>query len=174
MDWHQSAEFYKHINNISSKFVQSSYVIIETFTISTAKCWSYITFVHTTKVNGIHCCLNSSIFQSFLCPTEEWRFGMTWGWVNDDNIFIFGWTIPLNACRTEGGIQNRKPLPIIWSFPENWTVCLTFRASRLFLLMPQASSCSLPRKASSMSMQPAGLMKCSHSRRRCSPCTKTK
>ncbi len=23
------------------------------------------------------------------------RFGTTWGWVNDDSIFIFGWIIPL-------------------------------------------------------------------------------
>ncbi len=23
------------------------------------------------------------------------RFGTTWGWVNDDRIFIFGWTVPL-------------------------------------------------------------------------------
>jgi len=33
-----------------------------------------------------------------LCSTEErnsYRFGTTWGWVNDDRIFIFGWTIPL-------------------------------------------------------------------------------
>ncbi len=22
------------------------------------------------------------------------RFGTTWGWVNDDRIFIFGWAIP--------------------------------------------------------------------------------
>ncbi len=35
---------------------------------------------------------------SFLCSTEErnsCRFGTTWGWVNDDRIFIFGWTVPL-------------------------------------------------------------------------------
>ncbi len=24
------------------------------------------------------------------------RFGTTWGWVNDDRIFILGWTIPLS------------------------------------------------------------------------------
>ncbi len=27
--------------------------------------------------------------------THSYRFGSTWGWVNDDRIFIFGWTIPL-------------------------------------------------------------------------------
>ncbi len=25
---------------------------------------------------------------------------MTWGWVNDDNIFIFGWTISLMIVTT--------------------------------------------------------------------------
>ncbi len=35
-----------------------------------------------------------------LCSAEQrhsYRFGTTWGWVNDDRIFIFGWTIPLNC-----------------------------------------------------------------------------
>ncbi len=26
---------------------------------------------------------------------HAYRFGTTWGWVNDDRIFIFAWTIPL-------------------------------------------------------------------------------
>ncbi len=35
-----------------------------------------------------------------LCSAEQthsYRFGITWGWVNDDRIFIFGWTIPLTS-----------------------------------------------------------------------------
>ncbi len=35
-----------------------------------------------------------------LCSAEQrnsYRFGTTWGWVNDDRIFIFGWTIPLRG-----------------------------------------------------------------------------
>ncbi len=34
-----------------------------------------------------------------LCSAEQrnsYRIGTTWGWVNDDRIFIFGWTIPLS------------------------------------------------------------------------------
>ncbi len=27
---------------------------------------------------------------------KSFRFGMAWGWVNDDTIFISGWTIPLS------------------------------------------------------------------------------
>ncbi len=35
-----------------------------------------------------------------LCLTEDrnsYRFGTTWGWVNDNRIKIFGWTIPLRS-----------------------------------------------------------------------------
>ncbi len=35
-----------------------------------------------------------------LCSEYEqrsYRFGMTWGWVIDDRIFIFGWTNPLSS-----------------------------------------------------------------------------
>ncbi len=35
---------------------------------------------------------------SYLCSEDErrsYRFGTTWGWVINDRIFIFGWTIPL-------------------------------------------------------------------------------
>ncbi len=31
------------------------------------------------------------------------RFGLTWGWVNDDRIFIFGWTIPLSTVMSHVG-----------------------------------------------------------------------
>ncbi len=33
-----------------------------------------------------------------LCSAEQihsYRLGTTWGWVNDDTIVLFGWTIPL-------------------------------------------------------------------------------
>ncbi len=35
-----------------------------------------------------------------LCSAEQinsYGFGTTWGWVNDDRIFIFGWTVPLRT-----------------------------------------------------------------------------
>ncbi len=40
-----------------------------------------------------------------LCSAEQrnsYRFGNTWGLVNDDRIFIFGWTIPLSRTTTYG------------------------------------------------------------------------
>ncbi len=39
-----------------------------------------------------------------LCSAEQrnsYRFETTWGWVNNDRIFIFGWTIPLRPLHTE-------------------------------------------------------------------------
>ncbi len=56
----------------------------------------------TMEVNGapeLLCFPQSSEYLP-LCSAEQrhsYRFGTTWGWVNDDRIFIFGWTIPLSA-----------------------------------------------------------------------------
>ncbi len=36
--------------------------------------------------------------------THSYRFGSTWGWVNDDRIFIFGWTVSLNPDNLHRGI----------------------------------------------------------------------
>ncbi len=45
--------------------------------------------------------------------THSYRSGDTWGWVNDDRIFIFGWTVPLNERWGERSIQT-----------EGWRHCL--------------------------------------------------
>ncbi len=55
---------------------------------------------NTMEVNGapeLLCFPHSSEYLP-LCSAEQrhsYRFGTTWGWVNDDRIYIFGWTIPL-------------------------------------------------------------------------------
>ncbi len=55
-----------------------------------------------------------------LCSEDEWRFyefGMTWGWVINDRIFIFGWTIPLmnmprkKTTDVQPGSQINKTAP---------------------------------------------------------------
>ncbi len=57
---------------------------------------------NTMEVNGapeLLCFPHSSEYLP-LCSAEQrhsYRFGTTWGWVNDDRIFIFGWTIPLSV-----------------------------------------------------------------------------
>ncbi len=55
---------------------------------------------NTMEVNGapeLLCFPHSSEYLP-LCSAEQrhsYRFETTWGWVNDDRIFIFGWTTPL-------------------------------------------------------------------------------
>ncbi len=55
---------------------------------------------NTIEVNGapeLLCFPHSSEYLP-LCSAEQrnsYRFETTWGWVNDDRIFIFGWIIPL-------------------------------------------------------------------------------
>jgi len=44
-----------------------------------------------------------------LCSEDErssYGVGTTWGWVNTDRIFIFGWTVPLTVCL--------KPFALRW------------------------------------------------------------
>ncbi len=56
---------------------------------------------NTIEVNGapeLLCFPHSSEYLP-LCSAEQrnsYWFGAAWGWVNDDRIFFFGWTIPLN------------------------------------------------------------------------------
>ncbi len=62
---------------------------------------------NTMEVNGapeLLCFPRSSEYLP-LCSAEQrnsYRLGTTWGWVNDDRIFIFGWTIPLSPQSTQG------------------------------------------------------------------------
>ncbi len=51
-----------------------------------------------------------------LCSAEKrnsYRFVTTWGWVNDDTIFIFGWTIPLNLHEA-----NNRPSSVLPWWPK--------------------------------------------------------
>ncbi len=57
---------------------------------------------NTMEVNGapeLLCFPHSSEYLP-LCSAEQrrsYRSETTWGWVNDNRIFIFGWTIPLST-----------------------------------------------------------------------------
>ncbi len=52
-------------------------------------------FVHILNVKGIKCCLNPNVFLVFH-RRKKCRFVMTWRYINNDRIFIFGWTTPKN------------------------------------------------------------------------------
>ncbi len=60
----------------------------------------WVFFIPTMVVNGAPKQPGYKLSSAYLplCSAEQrhsYRFGTTWGWVNDDTIFIFGWTIPL-------------------------------------------------------------------------------
>ncbi len=59
-------------------------------------------FFPTMEVNGAPKQPGYKLSSKYLplCSAEQrnsYRFGTTWGRVNDDRIFIFGWTIPLRC-----------------------------------------------------------------------------
>ncbi len=61
---------------------------------------SIVFFFPTMEVNGAPEQPGYKLSSKYLllCPAEHrnsYRFGTTWGWVYDDSILIFGWTIPL-------------------------------------------------------------------------------
>ncbi len=63
---------------------------------------SIVLFFPTMEVNGAPKQPGYKLSSKYLplCSAEQrhsYSFGTTWGWVNDDRIFIFGWTIPLRS-----------------------------------------------------------------------------
>ncbi len=72
--------------------------------------WGTIDF-HSRKKNTmeVNCapellCFPHSSEYLPLCWAEQrhaYRLETTWGWVNDDKIFIFEWTIPLRAAQVK-------------------------------------------------------------------------
>ncbi len=65
---------------------------------------SRVFFFPTMEVNGAPKQLVYTLSSKYLplCSTEQrnsHRFGTSWGWVNDDRMFIFGWTIPLRPAQ---------------------------------------------------------------------------
>ncbi len=105
---------------------------------------------NTMEVNGAPelLCFPHSLEYLPLCSTEQrhsYRFGTTWGWVNYDRIFIFGWTIPLSPYilltrnyasyhRSKAVVQTTYICDAVceWSFelwfretPNRWTMVIT-------------------------------------------------
>ncbi len=65
--------------------------------------WMYIDLLfcetHKMMIFGKMYFIPNILQNIFLCFTEgkSYSFGMTWGWVNDSRIFIFGWNIHLSC-----------------------------------------------------------------------------
>ncbi len=45
---------------------------------------------------------------------KSYRFGLTWGWVNDDRIYIFGWTIPLSTVMSHVGFIKAISIILVY------------------------------------------------------------
>ncbi len=54
-------------------------------------------FVHIMKGNGNQNCICQHSLKLFCVPYRSNRYEITRGWVNDDNIFIYEWTMRLNS-----------------------------------------------------------------------------
>ncbi len=84
---------------------------------------SIVFFFPTMEVNGAPKQPGYKLSSKYLplCSAEQrnsYKFGTTWGWVNDDRIFIFGWTIPLSVH-----VYRRKALCV--SLRLNESACTT-------------------------------------------------
>ncbi len=119
-------------------------------------------FVPTMEVNGAPKQPAYKLSSEYLplCSAEQRksnRFGTTWGWVNDDRIFIFGSSIPLSfrfsmlitlwpsittATAGRRPVQALKELEALYyseekrkfSFCLHWIVILHQVAQRSFIL----------------------------------------
>ncbi len=71
-------------------------------------------FFPTMEVNGAPKQPGYKLSSKYLplCSAEQrhsYRFGTTWGRVNDGRIFIFGWTIPLNNSVSRFLVETSSP-----------------------------------------------------------------
>ncbi len=78
-------------------------------------------FFPTMEVNGAPKQPGYKLSSKYLplCSAEQrnsYRFGTTWGWVNDDRIFIFGWTIPLNRTVSDISKQSWSGFKLFFFF----------------------------------------------------------
>ncbi len=87
--------------------------------------------------------LSDLIKNILMCSEDEWRsywFGTAWGWVINDRILIFGWTIPLSILWTEVSISTQTVCLFEWldsGFVQTVTAILNFIHSLLlFFLVP--------------------------------------
>ncbi len=72
-------------------------------------------FNNSSPPHPVYCCAAEGLgalgfHQKYLnlCSEDEQRFGTKWGWVINNIIFIFGWTIPLRRAEQ------------CW-WPEHWS-----------------------------------------------------
>ncbi len=93
---------------------------------------------HFLSYYGSQWCPKTAWLQTFfkipLCSAEQrnsYMFGTTWGWINYDTIFIFGWTFPLKSTWD----QIQQPATILicniplnsqwkWTWLQYWLITI--------------------------------------------------
>ncbi len=88
---------------------------------------------NTMEVNGdpeLLCFTHASEYLP-LCSAEQrnsYRFRTTWGWVNDDRIVIFGWTIPLRKCCKRIRAFCSRNEPVVGSVFTHFILCIFLKS----------------------------------------------
>ncbi len=111
------------------------------------------------EVNGYRQLFGYHYFSKyiFLCSAgvrNSYRFERTWGWVNDDRIFIFGWTVPLNIwthawlyCILMFLLAGRSLLLVLFQEQQDCPCCYCY----FYYLYIPVTSCLLCFQSSSSS-----------------------
>ncbi len=84
-------------------------------------CWSPLTSIVETE----------TLWKSM--GTNNYLVGTEWGWVNDDNIFIFGWTIPLTLLLEQAALTFSSKEKIVFLIGD-----ISFSGSGLMRTLIQA------------------------------------
>ncbi len=100
---------------------------------------SIVFFFPTMEVNGAPKQPGYKLSSKYLplCSAEQrhsYRFGTTWGWVNDDRIFIFGWTIPLRSVECLLGCITIKSWQILIRQSNNTLMRVCWRVGAKLLI----------------------------------------
>ncbi len=87
---------------------------------------------------------------------RSYGFGMTWGRVINDRIFIFGWTIPLTAEKMLDGFWTKITVALLCFLkckhfaglgPEGWSFCQSWKRTNVARKLNNPNSSHLPRLA---------------------------
>ncbi len=104
---------------------------------------SIVLFFPAMEVNGAPKQRDYNLSSKYvpLCSAEQrnsYRFGTTWGWVNDDRIFIFGCTVSLKNMQNSVFLIIQK-LTVVSGFHVSWVHSIgiiVFLLYKLYFLSP--------------------------------------
>ncbi len=110
-------------------------------------------FFPTMEVNGAPKQPGYKLSSKYLplCSAEQrhsYRFGTTQGWVNDDRIFIFGWTIPLITASIRRGMEVISLWHCWGGMEAQVSLTVAFRSSAFLCLVSLIFLLTIPHRFS--------------------------